>query len=80
MREVPLTPADIGMINATRFVIVSGVGLLLADRIDRETRKGMSISLLAAGILFSIPVGLSFVSKLRSAHSSVQQISEDRDA
>jgi hypothetical protein len=74
MREIPLRLTDIGMINATRFVIGAGAGLLLADTVHRHTRKAVGITLLAAGVLFSIPVGLSFVGKLRSAHAAHPEI------
>jgi hypothetical protein len=80
MREVPLTFPEIGMINGTRFVIGTGVGLLLADKMDRHTRKAVSISLLITGILFSIPVGMSFLGKLRSGHTQKPQIPETRIA
>ena len=80
MREVPLTLAEIGMINGTRFVIGTGVGLLLADRMHRNTSKAAGISLLAAGILFSIPVGWSFLGKLRSVHAPTPKISKRRAA
>lgn len=80
MREVPLTVAEIGMINGTRFVIGTGVGLLLAGKMDRKTHKAVGLSLLIAGILFSIPVGLSFIGKLRDGHASNAQISERRAA
>lgn len=80
MREVPLTLAEIGMINGTRFIIGTGVGLLLADRMDHKTHKAVGLSLLLAGILFSIPVGLSFLGKLRGVHAPSEQISEGRAA
>jgi len=80
MREIPLTFPEIGMINGTRFVIGTGLGLLLAGRVDRNTRKAVGVSLLIAGLLFSIPVGWSFLGKLRSARSSDRQISEGRAA
>jgi len=80
MREIPLTFPEIGMINGTRFVIGTGLGLLLAGRVDRKTRKAVGVSLLIAGVLFSIPVGWSFLGKLRSVHSSDRQISEGRAA
>ena len=35
MREIPLTFPEIGMINSTRFIIGTGVGLLLAGKIGR---------------------------------------------
>ena len=80
MKEVSLTVADIGMINATRFVIGTGVGLLLADKMDLKTRKAVSISLLVSGILFSIPMGMSFLGKLRSAHTPRPHIPEEHAA
>jgi hypothetical protein len=80
MREIQLTLPEIGMINGTRFVIGTGVGLLLAGRVDRNTRKAVGVTLLVAGALFSIPVGWSFLGKLRSVHSPDQRISEGRAA
>jgi hypothetical protein len=80
MREVPVTVAETGMINVTRFVIGTGAGLLLADKMKRKTRKAVSISLRVAGILFSIPMGLSLLGKLRNVHPSSPQISEGRAA
>lgn len=80
MKEIPLTLPEIGMINGTRFVIGTGVGLLLAGRVDRNTRKAVGVSLLIAGVLFSIPVGWSFLGKLRSVPPSERQIPEGRAA
>jgi len=80
MREIPLTLPEIGMINSTRLVIGTGVGFLLARRMDRNTHKAVGISLLAAGILFSIPAGLSFLGKLRSVHSPSRQVSQGQVA
>jgi len=80
MKEIPLTFAEIGLINGTRFVIGTGLGLLLAGRMDRNTRKAVGISLLAAGILFSIPAGMSFLGKLRIAYSAGRQIQEGQAA
>ena len=79
MKEIPLTFPEIGMINGTRFVIGTGLGLLLSEKMHRHTRKAVGISLLAAGILFSIPAGMSFLGKLRGAHSG-RQISEGKAA
>jgi hypothetical protein len=80
MTEIPLSLPEIGMINGTRFVIGTGVGLLLAGRVDRNTRKAVGVSLLIAGVLFSIPVGWSLLGKLRSVRSSDRQISERQAA
>jgi hypothetical protein len=80
MKEVPLTFAEIGMINGTRFVIGTGVGLLLADHMHHKTRRAASISLLVAGVLFSIPMGMSLLGKLRGVHRPSPQIPEERAA
>lgn len=76
MRDVPLTLPEIGMINGTRFVIGAGVGLLLGEKMDRHTRKAVGISLLAAGILFSVPMGVSLLGKLRGVRATNPEISE----
>lgn len=79
MREVPLTLPEIGMINSTRFIIGVGAGLFLAGKLDNKARKAVGLTMVAVGTLFSIPVGLAFLGKLRSSHSPAQ-ISEQRAA
>ena len=80
MKEIPLTFPEIGLINGTRFVIGTGLGLLLSEQMDRNTRKAVGISLLAAGILFSIPAGMSLLGRLRGVHPPDPQISEGKAA
>ena len=55
MKEIPLTLPEIGMINSTRFIIGTGVGLLLAGALDRHARKAVGFALIAVGSLVSIP-------------------------
>ena len=43
MKEIPLTFPEIGMINGTRFVIGTGLGLLLSEKMDRHTRKELRL-------------------------------------
>ena len=79
MREVSLTLPEIGMINSTRFIIGIGAGLLLAGKVDSKARRAVGLSLVAVGALFSIPVGISFLGKLRGGHPQAQ-IPEQRAA
>jgi len=79
MREVPLTLPEIGMINSTRFILGVGAGLFLAGKLDNKARKAVGVALVAVGTLFSIPVGVAFLGKLRSTHSRAQ-LSEQRAA
>jgi glycerol uptake facilitator-like aquaporin len=80
MREISLTLPEIGMINSTRFIIGTGVGLLIAGKLDGNARKAVGFTLLAVGTLVSIPVAVSFLGKLQGAHSVGPQISERRAA
>jgi hypothetical protein len=80
MKEIPLTFPEIGLINGTRFLIGTGLGLLLAEKMDRNRRRAVGITLLAAGVLFSIPAGMSFLGKLRGVHSPERHISEGQAA
>lgn len=80
MREIPLTFPEIGMINITRFIIGSGAGLLLAGKLDNKARKAVGLTLVTVGTLFSIPVGIALLGKLRGSQSRVPQISDSRAA
>ena len=79
MREVSLTLPEVGMINSTRFILGIGAGLLLAGKVDHKARRAVGLSLIAVGTLFSIPVGISFLGKLRGGRSPAQ-ISVERAA
>lgn len=80
MREIRLTLPEIGMINSTRFIIGTGVGLLLAGTMDDGVRKAVGVALLAVGTLVSIPVAVSFLGKLRGGQSLPEQFPETRTA
>lgn len=70
MKEVSLTVPEIGMINSTRFIIGTGVGLLLGGALDRHARKAAGLSLLIVGTLVSIPVAMVFFGKLRGTEQT----------
>ena len=80
MREVPLTFPEIGMINITRFIIGTGAGLLLADKLDNKARKAVGLTMVTVGILFSIPVGIAFIGKLRGGQPQTGQFPDTRAA
>ena len=80
MREVSLTLPEIGMINSTRFVIGTGVGLLLAGKLDHRAAKAVGLALVAVGTLVSIPMAVSFLGKLQGTQSRAQQIDVKRAA
>ena len=80
MREVSLTLPEVGMINVTRFIIGTGAGLLLAGKLDNRARKAVGLTLVAVGSLFSIPVGIAFLGKLRGGQPQSRLISDTRAA
>jgi hypothetical protein len=63
MRERNLTIPEIALIAGTRVVLGLGLGLLLSDRLSRDTRKGAGWALFAVGALSSIPIVAGVLSK-----------------
>jgi hypothetical protein len=63
MREKTLTVPEIGMIAATRVALGAGLGLLLAERLPRDTRRGAGCALLLVGVLSTIPILLGILGK-----------------
>jgi hypothetical protein len=63
MRERALTLPEIGMIAGTRVAFGVGLGLLLADKLRDDTRKGAACALLLVGALTTIPIVLGVLAK-----------------
>jgi hypothetical protein len=56
MKERTLTIPDLALIAGTRIALGAGIGLLLADRLNEDHRKGAGWALLAVGVLTTIPL------------------------
>jgi hypothetical protein len=56
LKERTLTLPEIGLIAGTRVALGVGIGLLVAESLSRETRKGAGCALLAVGALTTIPL------------------------
>jgi len=56
MREKTLTIPEIAIIAGTRAALGAGLGLLIADKLARDTRRGAGFALLAVGALSTIPI------------------------
>ena len=63
MRERGLTIPEIMLIAGTRIALGAGIGLLLADKINDDQRRGAGWALVAVGALTSIPLVLGVLSK-----------------
>jgi 4-amino-4-deoxy-L-arabinose transferase-like glycosyltransferase len=49
---------ELGLIAATRGMLGAGIGLLLADRLDRQQRESVGWTLLAIGVLSTLPLAM----------------------
>ena len=69
MKKRTLTIPDLALIAGTRIALGAGIGLLLADKLNEDTRKGAGWALLAVGVLTTIPLMVNVLSK----HSVIQR-------
>jgi len=65
MKEFRLTLPEMGMIVGTRAALGGGVGLLLAERLNKKQCKAVGWTLLLLGVVSTIPLGILMFSKRR---------------
>ena len=58
MKKHELTAPQIGMIAGTRALLGAGIGLLLSEKLSSENRRAIGWTLVAVGVLTTIPLGL----------------------
>jgi len=63
MRERSLTVPEIILVAGTRVATGIGLGLVIGEKLGRDTRKGAGWALLAVGALTSIPLAMEVFSK-----------------
>jgi len=63
VRERALTVPEIMLIAGTRVALGVGVGLLHADKLSRDARKGAGWALLGLGALTTVPILLGVLGK-----------------
>ena len=56
MMRTELSLPEVGLLAGTRGLLGAGLALLLADRLSAEKRKGIGWTLLAVGVLTTIPL------------------------
>jgi len=67
MRKVSLKIPEIGFIAGTRAALGAGLGLLLADKLNRRRRKKVGWTLLAIGAATTVPLVVHVVGKIRES-------------
>jgi hypothetical protein len=63
MKERTLTMPEIMLIAGTRVALGVGIGLLLADKLNEDHRRGAGWALLAVGVLSTIPLVMNVLGK-----------------
>ncbi|HSB07834.1 MAG TPA: hypothetical protein VLK23_21850 [Thermodesulfobacteriota bacterium] len=63
MKERTLTIPEIMLIAGTRIALGAGIGLLLADKLNKDNRKGAGWALLTVGVLTTIPLVMNVLGK-----------------
>ncbi len=64
-KEKSLTIPEIMLIAGTRVALGAGLAFLLADKLDRDARKGAGWALVAVGALSTIPIVIGVLGKPR---------------
>jgi len=65
MRRISLRVPEIGFIAGTRAAFGVGLGLLLADRLNRRQRRKAGRVLVAIGAVTSVPVVVKLIRKAK---------------
>lgn len=63
MKQRAMTIPEIILIAGTRAAFGMGIGLLIADKLNRDTRKGAAFALMAVGALSTIPIVAGILTK-----------------
>jgi len=70
MRETRVTVPELALIAGTRAALGAGLGLLLADRLSAEQRRGVGWTLLLVGALSTVPLAIEVLGKLGHAEAA----------
>jgi hypothetical protein len=63
MTEKNLTIPEIALIAGTRVALGAGIGLLLAEKLNKDQRRGAGWALFCVGVLTTIPIVLGIAWK-----------------
>ena len=65
MKETRLSLPELALIAGTRAMLGGGIALLLAERLNKEQRKAIGLTLFLVGAMTTIPLGMAVLSKRR---------------
>jgi hypothetical protein len=67
MRRISLRVPEIGFIAGTRAAFGAGLGLLLADKLNRRQRRKVGRMLVAIGAVTTVPVVVKLIRKAKES-------------
>lgn len=67
MKQKTLTIPDLILMAGTRVALGAGLGLLIADRLNKDQRRGAGWALLCVGVVSSIPLAMGIIGKPAAA-------------
>jgi hypothetical protein len=76
MKEVTLTVPELALIAGTRAALGGGIALLLSDWFGQDQRRAVGWTLLAVGVISTIPLALDVLGRIRrtSGREPVQRV------
>ena len=63
MRERSLTIPEIILVGGTRAALGAGLALLLSDRLNRDQRRAVGLTLFLVGAITTIPIAANILGK-----------------
>jgi EamA domain-containing membrane protein RarD len=70
MKPVSLSLPELGLIAGTRAALGAGVALLLADQLSAEQRRAVGWTLVAVGVISTVPLLAEVFGQVRSSSST----------
>jgi hypothetical protein len=67
MKHIPLSLPELAMVVGTRAAAGLGIGLLVSDFLPREQRRTLGWSLLALGLVTTVPLAADVIGKFLAA-------------
>jgi hypothetical protein len=64
MRQAQLTLPELALIAGTRAALGAGLGLLLADRLSDDQRRAIGWTLVAVGVVTTLPIAVEVFGSL----------------
>ena len=65
VKQVSMTVPELALIAGTRGALGAGIALLLSDRLNAEQRRAVGWTLLAVGVISTVPLVADVAGKIR---------------